>query len=133
EIALPSKLMEIPKSPCNAFPIYKKNCSHVDLSNPYLAYNAFIVASGSARSPMNGSPGNARIIKNVSRLNTNNVTMAYPIRFAIYFAKSFSSLIIFFPYVNGVWNDSRRSEEHTSELQSRFDLVCRLLLEKKNK
>src|SRR5207249_7045156 len=25
----------------------------------------------------------------------------------------------------------RRSEEHTSELQSRFDLVCRLLLEKK--
>src|SRR5438067_8681376 len=26
---------------------------------------------------------------------------------------------------------SWRSEEHTSELQSRFDLVCRLLLEKK--
>src|SRR5699024_11667926 len=25
-----------------------------------------------------------------------------------------------------------RSEEHTSELQSRFDLVCRLLLEKKS-
>src|SRR5438874_1602034 len=28
---------------------------------------------------------------------------------------------------------SRRSEEHTSELQSRRDLVCRLLLEKKKK
>src|SRR2546429_6131199 len=27
---------------------------------------------------------------------------------------------------------SRRSEEHTSELQSRLHLVCRLLLEKKN-
>src|SRR5207249_10223220 len=27
--------------------------------------------------------------------------------------------------------DPARSEEHTSELQSRFDLVCRLLLEKK--
>src|SRR5207249_9299612 len=27
---------------------------------------------------------------------------------------------------------SIRSEEHTSELLSRFDLVCRLLLEKKN-
>src|SRR5699024_12503956 len=27
----------------------------------------------------------------------------------------------------------QRSEEHTSELQSRFDLVCRLLLEKKKK
>src|SRR5690349_21952126 len=28
--------------------------------------------------------------------------------------------------------DRERSEEHTSELQSRRDLVCRLLLEKKN-
>src|SRR2546422_6401469 len=28
---------------------------------------------------------------------------------------------------------SSRSEEHTSELQSRLHLVCRLLLEKKNK
>src|SRR5207248_8371628 len=28
---------------------------------------------------------------------------------------------------------SRRSEEHTSELQSPYDLVCRLLLEKKKK
>src|SRR5437868_10880096 len=29
--------------------------------------------------------------------------------------------------------EDTRSEEHTSELQSRFDLVCRLLLEKKKK
>src|SRR5690349_23726115 len=29
--------------------------------------------------------------------------------------------------------DQQRSEEHTSELQSRRDLVCRLLLEKKKK
>src|SRR2546428_1087244 len=28
---------------------------------------------------------------------------------------------------------THRSEEHTSELQSRSDLVCRLLLEKKNR
>src|SRR2546428_3098741 len=28
---------------------------------------------------------------------------------------------------------SHRSEEHTSELQSRSDIVCRLLLEKKNR
>src|SRR5207249_7606313 len=32
--------------------------------------------------------------------------------------------------ING--QGTMRSEEHTSELQSRFDLVCRLLLEKKN-
>ena len=38
--------------------------------------------------------------------------------------------------VYGLYADVRarsRSEEHTSELQSRFDLVCRLLLEKKKK
>src|SRR6266403_849879 len=29
------------------------------------------------------------------------------------------------------WTNASRSEEHTSELQSRRDLVCRLLLEKK--
>src|SRR5438067_6511729 len=32
---------------------------------------------------------------------------------------------------NDTNNFAGRSEEHTSELQSRFDLVCRLLLEKK--
>src|SRR5437867_11808126 len=30
-------------------------------------------------------------------------------------------------------SSARRSEEHTSELQSPYDLVCRLLLEKKKK
>src|SRR5699024_6704500 len=34
-------------------------------------------------------------------------------------------------YVVATRNWGSRSEEHTSELQSRFDLVCRLLLEKK--
>src|SRR3712207_6868203 len=33
----------------------------------------------------------------------------------------------------GTTNDQARSEEHTSELQSRQYLVCRLLLEKKKK
>src|SRR5699024_12551340 len=35
-------------------------------------------------------------------------------------------------YWDGNENPSVRSEEHTSELQSRFNLVCRLRLEKKN-
>src|SRR3712207_6921089 len=37
------------------------------------------------------------------------------------------------PSVQHIWHSpSPRSEEHTSELQSRQYLVCRLLLEKKN-
>src|SRR5699024_11302532 len=36
------------------------------------------------------------------------------------------------PKYDYIKDDLKRSEEHTSELQSRFDVVCRLLLEKKN-
>src|SRR2546426_7163877 len=36
-------------------------------------------------------------------------------------------------HVPGVGEDEERSEEHTSELQSPCNLVCRLLLEKKKK
>src|SRR5206468_7144559 len=35
------------------------------------------------------------------------------------------------PYLEGLSRAFHRSEEHTSELQSRSDLVCRLLLEQK--
>src|SRR5438105_12069661 len=35
--------------------------------------------------------------------------------------------------LNWMIRSAQRSEEHTSELQSRVDLVCRLLLEKKKK
>src|SRR5689334_24527628 len=35
--------------------------------------------------------------------------------------------------LRGFASESLRSEEHTSELQSQFHLVCRLLLEKKNR
>src|SRR6266576_4712145 len=38
-----------------------------------------------------------------------------------------------FPAAFGFGDNCARSEEHTSELQSRRDLVCRLLLEKKKK
>src|SRR5438105_8051902 len=37
------------------------------------------------------------------------------------------------PRASGAPRFDQRSEEHTSELQSRVDLVCRLLLENKNK
>src|SRR5207248_3481453 len=36
------------------------------------------------------------------------------------------------PHVTPAPSSAPRSEEHTSELQSPYDLVCRLLLEKKN-
>src|SRR5207249_11995115 len=49
-----------------------------------------------------------------------------------------SALLAIGTLASTIWRNLRslrqivdRSEEHTSELQSRFDLVCRLLLEKK--
>src|SRR5438309_8920012 len=44
------------------------------------------------------------------------------------------SVVTFDPPTPGdvVYFEYPRSEEHTSELQSQFHLVCRLLLEKKN-
>src|SRR2546429_3344526 len=44
-----------------------------------------------------------------------------------------SCFVQYAPYklAEGAWDE--RSEEHTSELQSRLHLVCRLLLEKKKK
>src|SRR2546422_1212423 len=49
-----------------------------------------------------------------------------------YFALATGSDPSFEPGVRTIYED-QRSEEHTSELQSRLHLVCRLLLEKKKK
>src|SRR2546425_7196866 len=48
---------------------------------------------------------------------------------------AFTEKAVFTAYPSGVTKPSltRRSEEHTSELQSLAYLVCRLLLEKKNR
>src|SRR2546422_4822596 len=49
-------------------------------------------------------------------------------------AFSSAKLVVCFsnPYEQAAPGSRARSEEHTSELQSRLHLVCRLLLEKKN-
>src|SRR5699024_12053328 len=43
-----------------------------------------------------------------------------------------ADLLVFPSWPTDLPEPEARSEEHTSELQSRFDLVCRLLLEKTN-
>src|SRR5690606_40868440 len=46
---------------------------------------------------------------------------------------SFQVKVVYSPPTQGPDLSTLRSEEHTSELQSRENLVCRLLLEKKDK
>src|SRR5438105_1033557 len=62
-----------------------------------------------------------------SRNTQNFLTLGGPSSLQADFHEVTGALVVHFPV------NVRRSEEHTSELQSRVDLVCRLLLEKKNK
>src|SRR5207249_8989323 len=66
-----------------------------------------------AREPPRGRPRDATMMRSDDSGAVPPVPMRWSVKLSTY------------PY--------KRSEEHTSELQSRFDLVCRLLLEKKKK
>src|SRR5699024_11936258 len=68
------------------------------------------------------------LIEKVKKDNKNEATEVY-INYLITFTRP---LMLTLPLMSAVFL-YLRSEEHTSELQSRFDLVCRLLLEKKKK
>src|SRR5206468_10440231 len=58
--------------------------------------------------------------------------IGFPVAFTLAaLGLSFGFLSIYLGFFD--MNFLQRSEEHTSELQSRSDLVCRLLLEKKKK
>src|SRR5438094_5403201 len=72
----------------------------------------------------------AAILSGVSRLIVNDVSTPGTIGM---FANSQTGLPERFAPKSQSAQSNARSEEHTSELQSPYDLVCRLLLEKKNK
>src|SRR2546421_6968261 len=55
---------------------------------------------------------------------------AFPLLLAVHAGRISDRVGVRYPILLGT---ATRSEEHTSELQSRSDLVCRLLLEKKKK
>src|SRR5947207_8864169 len=78
--------------------------------------------------------GQSHFIKTVEDLYEDIVQTVPGMKFGLGFCESSGPAL-----VRHAGNDARlielarkRSEEHTSELQSHSDLVCRLLLEKKN-
>src|SRR5436305_7958874 len=60
------------------------------------------------------------------------LTGDYSIKYVVRYSDSVQPLLYKITSYWGGLDGSIRSEEHTSELQSRPHLVCRLLLEKKN-
>src|SRR5207249_9944389 len=71
------------------------------------------------------SPGLRRLLYGYNAVLTGLLVLA------ILVVLNVSTYITVVPAWGGFFAKPSRSEEHTSELQSRFDLVCRLLLEKK--
>src|SRR2546430_6684573 len=63
------------------------------------------------------------------------LTTSGPISSATYSVSEYAGFLVPVLAHNGNWSFAplARSEEHTSELQSQSNLVCRLLLEKKKK
>src|SRR5699024_11242294 len=69
----------------------------------------------------------------LTSVNSSSVTSKSQSSSSAYLNPSGSTFTCIFVSPMTCTRNSRRSEEHTSELQSRFDLVCRLLLEKQKK
>src|SRR5207249_7648400 len=78
-----------------------------------------------ARADERSSPGLRRLLYGYNAVLTGRLVLA------ILVVLNVSTYITVVPAWGGFFAKPSRSEEHTSELQSRFDLVCRLLLEKK--
>src|SRR5437588_3360326 len=75
---------------------------------------------------MGASTAAGRIVKSRILYSAGNIAFLHLSGFRV-------SLRVVSPPLPSLAPPIKRSEEHTSELQSHSDLVCRLLLEKKNK
>src|SRR5699024_12871147 len=76
----------------------------------------------------------ANLIKNIDGISDADVMITLPQEsvFVSDTSEQASASIVLDTQIGSEFKGNQiRSEEHTSELQSRFDLVCRLLLEKK--
>src|SRR5256885_2176091 len=103
---------------------------------PFISVDVAVVSSSSLIASEDGSPFSSSAARPAS--NSSSLGSATPLTISalrlyngLYFSKYFFSNSKI-----SSWNLSsslERSEEHTSELQSPCNLVCRLLLEKKNK
>src|SRR5207249_9564054 len=77
--------------------------------------------------------GKTLMRKNRSDRNFCSATMASKLRLVAAIRRAFVRRVFELPSLSNSRSCSTRAQEHTSELQSRFDLVCRLVLEEKNR
>src|SRR5450830_1965846 len=82
---------------------------------------------------------NVQVCRSFFFFNDTATTEIYTLSYTTLFRSLFNcrrQIVLVFrhqDFIDLLSRTRHRSEEHTSALQSRFDLVCRLLLEKKKK
>src|SRR5204863_9880353 len=79
--------------------------------------------AGNVRGSANTDPAAVRPSRTLQPFQGRNFSLSYPSNWQVFGDQNSDSVTI-------APREALRSEEHTSELQSRRDLVCRLLLEK---
>src|SRR5699024_11961016 len=102
------------------------------ISNVNLLISGRLLRYGSTRAPP-ARMSSVEMLSSIFRSTGNSIWSGISSILGIdaIFGPFFKSTDFACSYGRGSSSKFIRSEEHTSELQSRFDLVCRLLLEKK--
>src|SRR5699024_11888818 len=100
------------------------------LGSPIIYTNLLkIILSPSSKAGIILSPSTIEVAKiKLLRMKASNIAINIALPHSIH-----SFLFLLVSAMKTPLLKYKRSEEHTSELQSRFDLVCRLLHEKKNR
>src|SRR5690625_6455370 len=109
----------------------KKKDSFITLEVPENELVKRILSRGEGRS--DDTPEKVRNRLEVYKNETEPVLNYYKEKDIVEVIDGVGTIDNIFDRVKGTLGSVARSEEHTSELQSRGHLVCRLLLEKKNK
>src|SRR5690554_2006101 len=95
--------------------------------------NAFMVYTGAPQNTRRRPMEEMRIAEALKLMEQNNISPKHVVVHAPYIMNLANPNIEKRNFGIDFLTSEIRSEEHTSELQSRPHLVCRLLLEKKNK
>src|SRR3712207_7194650 len=112
------------------FPAFEKELdgiSRKNIEDHYKLYEGYIKKANALRARLN----DPAIYQEGNQVYSDLRVVSIEYTFALL---GFKNHELYFGHLGGSGGEpnGRRSEEHTSELQSRQYLVCRLLLEKKN-
>ena len=108
--------------------LFRKDFKFVELGCGRAYCSNYLISEGF--SDVIATDFSSEVLKMVQEENKDLQTMLFDMTGGLPFGDNSVDVVIADLCLH-YFDSEMRSEEHTSELQSRFDLVCRLLLEKK--